>query len=209
MRKSIIILVTLLSTLSLFAQEAEKTETSAKFGMNFQAKLGYATLVHSDLVALQGTVNAGDMLFYYKFSDLTSISTGIGLLEYRANGTTAGESYSLNQTYLRIPIYMNFSLSIFEDALSDKLQAYSGIGFYANTLLEEEIQTLNGDLTSENQGWNGGYAFQVGMRFGISEDFNFGIGFETQSDFSAMKKKDTKRKLEGISTVNFQLIYNF
>lgn len=208
MRKFIII-VSLFSALSLCAQEAAITEAKPKFGINFQAKLGYASLVRSNNVDLQGTVNAGDMLFYYKFSDLTSISTGIGLLEYRANGTTAGESYSLSQTYLRIPVYMNFSLSIFEDALSNKLQAYTGIGFYANTLLEEEIQTLNENITNENQGWNGGYAFQVGMKFGVSEGFNFGIGFETQSDFSAMKKKDTKRKLEGISTINFQLIYNF
>lgn len=209
MKNSILILTILFSGLSLFGQEAEKAETKAKFGMSFQAKIGYATLASSGRVDLQGTANAGDMLIYYKISELTSISTGIGLLEYRANGTTAGESYSLDQTHLRIPLYMNFSMSLFEDALSDKLQAYAGIGFYANTLLEEEVKSLNASQTHKDQGWNGGYAFQVGMKFGISRDFNFGIGFETQSDFSAMKKNNTERKFEGISTVNFQLIYNF
>lgn len=209
MRKSFFVLILALCSFSVFGQQEQEDHSASKWGMNFQAKIGYATLVSTDVVELQGTVNAGDMLVYYKFSKLGSISTGVGLVDFKTNGTTAGETYSLEQSHLRIPLYVNFSMSIFEDALSDKLEAYAGIGFYANTLLKEEIKTLTANQESSNQGWNGGYGFQLGMKFGISEDFNFGIGFETQSDFASMKKNNVERKLEGTSTINFQIMYNF
>jgi opacity protein-like surface antigen len=131
------------------------------------------------------------------------------MMDFNANGVAAGEGYALQHTYLRIPLYINYSLNILEKQLDNKLSTYGGIGVYANTLLKEEIQTLDETFKNKNQGWNGGLGFNLGVRFGITENLNFGIGFESQSDFSKMKKDGVERKLETISTANFTFEYKF
>src|SRR5690625_304406 len=209
MKKNLFLLLALFCSLSLFAQNNQKEEDNSKFGMEFSAKLGYGTLEQPDMVDLLGAVNVGNMLFTYQLLENTSISTGIGLLEFQANGVSAGENYALDQMYLRIPLYLNLRLALFEEQLDNKLQAYAGGGVYANTLLTEKIQTLNGTHKNKNLGWNGGFGFEVGMKFEVSNNFIFGIGFESQSDLSSMKKNDVKRKLEKISTANFTLGFKF
>ncbi|MDY0090632.1 MAG: hypothetical protein RBR78_09730 [Flavobacteriaceae bacterium] len=209
MKKTVIILLTVLSSFLALAQETEDTKRKSEFGINFGGKLGFGTLVQSDMVNLQGSANGGDMVYYYQFPKGTSVSLGVGAMQFKANGVTAGESYSLDQMYLRIPLYINYSLSVFGEELDYKLKTYAGIGLYANTLLKEEIQTLGGTHKNKNQGWNGGYGFQLGLKFAVAKDFDFGIGFETQQDFSNMKKNGVKRKLEGVSTVNFTLGMKF
>src|SRR5690625_6560204 len=91
MKKNLFLLLALFCSLSLFAQNNQKEEDNSKFGMEFSAKLGYGTLVQPDMVDLLGAVNVGNMLFTYQLLENTSISTGIGLLEFQANGVSAGE----------------------------------------------------------------------------------------------------------------------
>lgn len=209
MKRNLLTLIVLFCSFSLFAQDNQKTEDNSKFGMQVSAKLGYGTLVQSGKVDLHGTVNSGNFLFTYQLPGGASLSTGIGLMEFQTNGVSAGENYSLDQRYLRIPLYIDFTLALFEEQLDNKLQAYAGGGLYANTLLTEKIQTLDGTHKNKNQGWNAGFGFEVGMKFKVANDFIFGIGFESQSDFSSMKKNEVKRKLERISTVNFSLGFKF
>lgn len=199
----------MVSSLVALAQESEDTQKQSELGLRINAKLGFATFSQSDMVKLQGDIEGGDLLFYYKLPSGTSFSTGVGLMDFRANGALSGESYFLTQRHLRIPFNVDYSLDLFEKHFDDKLQAYAGFGLYANTLLKEEIQTLGGTNKNKNQGWNGGYGFQLGIKFAISNDFNFGLGFETQNDFSKMKKNGVERKLEGVTTVNFTLGMKF
>ncbi len=209
MKQNVLLVLAIFCSFALYAQDEQETDSNSKFGMQFSAKLGYGTLVQPDMVDLHGTVNVGNMLYTYQLTVNTSISTGVEGLQFQTNGVSGGENYALDHMYLRIPLYLNLRLSLFEKQLDNKLQAYAGAGLYANSLLSEKIQTLNGTYKNKNQGWNGGFGFEVGVKFEVSNDFIFGIGFESQSDFSKMKKNDVKRKLEGISTVNFMLGFKF
>jgi opacity protein-like surface antigen len=98
---------------------------------------------------------------------------------------------------------------ILENQLDSRLSAYGGIGVYANTLLKEEIQTIDETFKNKNQGWNAGLGFNVGLRFGVAKNMNFGLGFESQSDITKMKKNGVERKLEEINTVNFSFEFKF
>lgn len=206
MKKTIFTLFVVLTTLAAKAQEEPK---KPELGFNLNGKIGYAKLIQNEMVNLNGSINSGDMLFFYRLPSGTSFSTGVGMISFNANGVTAGESYALEQTYLRIPLYINYSLTILEKQLDSKLLAYGGIGVYANSLLKEEIQTVDETFKNKNQGWNAGLGFNIGVRFGITENVNFGIGFESQSDFSKMKKNGVERKMEEINTVNFSFEYKF
>jgi|SRR5690625_3779107 len=208
MKKLLFFSLIFFSTFCLTAQTESETTKKAEFGFKLDAKIGYATLIQNDQVDLNGTVNAGDFLFFFAFPEGNSVSLGIEMLEFKANSVSAGEGFALDHQYLRIPLNYRYSLSILEDQLDDKLSVYAGAGLYANTLLREKIQTLEGTEKNKNQGWNTGFNFEVGIDIKVSRDINFGIGFQTQSDFSKMSKNDIKRKLEGITTVNFTIQFN-
>lgn len=206
MKKSIFTLFVVLSTFNAKAQEETK---KPELGFNLNAKIGYAKLIQNEMVNLNGSINSGDLLFFYRLPSGTTFSTGVGLMDFNANGVAGGEGYALEHTYLRIPLYINYSLSVLGEQLDNKLSTYGGIGVYANTLLKEEIQTLQETFKNKNQGWNGGLGFNLGVRFSVTENLNFGIGFESQSDFSKMKKDGVERKLETINTANFTFEYKF
>ncbi|HLS31812.1 MAG TPA: outer membrane beta-barrel protein [Flavobacteriaceae bacterium] len=209
MKKTVLILLALFSSACLMAQDEQETEKESEFGLRVGAKMGFATLVQSDMVDLQGSANGGEILFYYKMPSGTSFSLGIEDLQFKANGVAEGITYSLDQHHFRIPLKLKYTLGILEDQLDDKLQAYAGIGVYANTLWREKIQTLEETYRNKHQGWNAGYSIELGLVFEVYKDFNLGIGFETQNDFMDMKKDDVKRKLEGITTVKFTLDLKF
>lgn len=206
MKKVQLVLLFLLLAFSVNAQEEpRKTE----FGLNINGKIGFGKLIQNGMVNLNGSINSGDILFFYRLSSGTTISTGVGMLDFNANGVTSGESYSLKQSYLRIPVNLNYSLFILKNQLDSKLSAYGGIGIYASSLLKEEIQTIDETFKNKNQGWNAGLGFNVGLRFGVAKNMNFGIGFESQSDITKMKKDGVERKLEEINTVNFSFEFKF
>jgi len=208
MKKNVIALLALFTSVFAFAQEVE-TKTESELGIKIVGKIGFGTLETSNAVNLHGNVNAGDLLFYYSLPNGNSFSAGVGTLQFTANGASAGETYSLDQTYLRIPAYYNYSLSILKDQLDDKLQAYGGIGLYAQTLLKEEVKTTAATTKNKNQGWNAGLGFQLGLKFDVTHNLDFGLGIETQSDLTDMKKDKVERKLDKLSTVNFQLNFKF
>lgn len=206
MKKVQFTLLFLLFALGVTAQEETK---KAEFGITTSGKLGFGKLNQTGIVKLNGSINAADVLFFYKLSSRTTINGGIGLLDFNANGVTSGESYALKQSYFRIPVNLNYSFSVLEDQLDNKLSAYGGIGVYANSLFREEIQTIDETVKNKNQGWNAGLGFSVGLRFGVTKDMNLGVGFESQSDLTKMKKNGVERKLEEINTINFSFEFKF
>ena len=84
------------------------------------------------------------------------------------------------------------------------------VGFLSYQIMnKEEIQTIDQTFKNKNQGWNAGLGFNLGLRFGVTKDVNFGIGFESQSDITKIKKNGTERKLEEINTINFSFEFKF
>lgn len=200
MKKLVFTLVVMCSSLMVNGQESEKKAT---YGLISNAKLGFAKLKQSEMVRLNGTVNYGDVQFFYSLPSGVYFSGGIGLLEFNANGVIEGNSYALEQNHLRIPVYVGRSVSIFKEATNNKISVYGGVGIYANTLLKEEVQTLEKTVEDSNLGWNMGLGFNVGMLFEVGEGMSFGVGFDTQSDVTKMKQDGVSRRLENINTVSF------
>ncbi len=206
MKNLVLTMFVLLSTTLMIGQE---TENKHSYGFIANAKLGFAKLNQSGFVTINGNVNSGDIQFFYSLPSGTYFSTGIGLLEFNANGVSGGESFALEHSYLRIPLYINRSVPIFKDQANNKIHAFGGVGIYANTLLKEEIQTLTTTFKEKNMGWNIGLGFNVGLTFEVIDNMSFGLGFDTQSDLTKMKKNEVERKLETINTVNFIYKINF
>ena len=158
-------------------------------------------------VPLNGNINGGDLLISFPLGKKWDVSSGIGFFEYNANPTIAGNTASLKNSYLHIPLQFGSDFAIFnsENSQNQKIFFNVGLGLYANTLLKQELETVTGNSTAKNQGWNFGFSSQIGLKFLLTDALNIGIGLEGQSDFTKMKKDGAEQRIEQINAVYFKM----
>jgi hypothetical protein len=210
MKKQLIsVLVILISCTALAQSTPEKKESNLEFTVN--TKFGFAKLKQTGNVALNGNVNGADILFSLPLGKKWEIASGIGYFEYNANPTIAGNTASLKNTYLHIPLQFNNDFAIFnkENPENQKIFFTVGLGLYANSLIKQDLETVTGNSSAKNQGWNFGFSSQIGAKFVVSDAINIGLGFEGQSDFTKMKKDGNEQRIENINAVYFKLGFKF
>jgi len=199
-----------LISLSSFAQTTPETKES-KFSFAVNTKLGFARLKEKGSVTLNGNSNGGDLLVSYKLGKIWDITSGIGYMEYYANAAVAGNEIAIKNSYLHIPVQFNGDYVILknEETQNAKILFNIGVGVYARTLLKQEIETISGDTDTKNLGWNFGFSSQIGARFIITDQFNIGLGLESQNDLTDMKKDGREQKIENINALYFKLGLKF
>lgn len=202
-------LVILISYTALAQSTPEKKESKLEFTVN--TKFGFAKMKQTGYVPLNGNVNGGDILLSLPLGKKWDISSGIGYFEYNANPTIAGNTASLKNSYLHIPVQFNSDFAIFniENPESQKIFFNVGLGLYANTLLKQELETTSGNTATKNMGWNFGFSSQIGLKFVLTDAFNIGMGLEGQSDFSKMKKDGAEQRIEQINALYFKMGFKF
>ncbi|MEO5775388.1 MAG: acyloxyacyl hydrolase [Flavobacterium sp.] len=200
----------LLITLSATAQTTtDKKESPISFLAT--AKLGFAKISQDGNVDLNGNINGGDALVSFKLGKMWSLDTGVGFFEFDANPTIDGYNASLTNSYLQIPVRINADFSVFDKGSQENQKIFftAGFGVYANTLLKQELQTISGNSSAKNLGWNFGFSSQIGAKFLISDKMGFRLGLESQSDMSKMKKDDTEQKIKNINALYFGMEFKF
>lgn len=195
---------------SVMAQETTEKKDS-KFELAVNGKLGFARLKQSGIPALNGNLTGSDVLLAYKISPKWDLATGIGFYEFNANTIVAGNSASLKNSYLRIPLQFNGDYSLFKSDKnnSDKMFFTIGLGLYANTILKQELEAVTGNVEAKNLGWNFGLTTQVGAKFIVNDDINIAIGLESQSDMTKAKKDGGEQKIEQFNGMYFRLGFKF
>ncbi len=198
-----------LSGTAIAQETPEKKDSKLEFVVN--GKLGFARLKQSGNVPLNGNITGSDLLLSYQISPKWDIATGVGFYDFNANTTIAGNSVSLKNSYLRIPLQFNGDFSVFKNEKNgnDKIFFTVGVGLYANTLLKQEVEAVTGNFEDKNLGWNFGFSSQVGAKFVLSDALNIGIGLESQSDFTKMKKDGAEQRIEQFNGMYFKLGLTF
>jgi hypothetical protein len=191
---------------SAMAQETT-TKKDSKFEFAVNGKLGFARLKQTGNIPLNGNLTGSDVLLSYQISPKWYIASGIGFYEFNTNATSFGNSYSLKNSYLRIPVQFNGDYSLFNNDKSgnEKIFFTIGLGLYANALLKQEFEAINGSTEVKNFGWNIGFSSQVGAKFIINENINLAIGLESQSDITKSQKDDNDQKLEQFNGMYFRI----
>jgi len=210
MKKLILLpLVFLISHTALAQSTTEKKESNFEFEVN--SKFGFAKLKQTGSVPLNGNINGADILFSLPLGKKWNISTGIGYFEYNANPTIGGNTASLKNSYLHFPVQFNNDFAIFnkENTENQKIFFTVGLGLYANSLLKQELETVIGNSSAKNQGWNFGFSSQIGAKFILSDALTIGFGLEGQSDFSKMKKDGAEQRIEQINALYFKMGFKF
>lgn len=209
MKKQLFAVLVILITYTVSAQEAPKKEDS-KLEFSTTGKLGFARLKQSGNVPLNGNLTGSDVLISYQVSPRGYLSSGIGFYEFNANTIFAGNSASLKNSYLRIPVQFSGDFSIFgKEQPGQKVFFTLGAGLYANTLLRQEFESPTGNSDEKNLGWNFGFSSQVGAKFILSDALNIGIGIESQSDLTKTKKDGVEQRIEQYNGMYFKLGFTF
>lgn len=211
MKKQLLVTLVILISCTAVAQSTPEKEKESKFEFTVNTKLGFAKLKQTGSVPLNGNINGGDILFSLPLGKKWDIASGIGYFEYNANPTIDGNTASLKNSYLHIPVQFNSDFAIFntENPHNQKIFFNVGLGLYANTLLKQELETVTGNSTAKNQGWNFGFSSQIGLKFVLSDALNIGMGLEGQSDFTKMKKDGAEQHIEQINALYFKMGFTF
>jgi len=168
--------------------------------------LGTAKFKETGNVTLNGFMNGSDVLISKKITKKIDLSAGLGYFEFYGNRTLSGNTSSIKNTYFHIPLNLKSDINLFNDKPENQnVFLIIGLGLYANTQLKQEVETLDGNFSDKNLGWNFGFSSKIGIKFKVSDKLNLGIGYESQSDFSKMKKNDIARKIEGLNSIYFTL----
>lgn len=181
-----------------------------KFGFEITAKFGNGKLDIKDAVDFNGTYSAGDFLFVYRLGKAGILKSGVTLAEFNTNFTTLGESGSLKNSYLQIPLKYYFVTPLSNGAAGNtKIDFQFGLGVAANNLYKSEIELTTLSTTEKNIDWNFGAIFELGLDFSFAKYANFGIYYEAQSDLNRLNNNDSEQKLTGVNMVKFAYIINF
>lgn len=206
MKKTMVLALLLVGIGTATAQNGSEKKGS-KFEFQANGKLGFARLKQTNNVPLSGNVNGSDLLLAYKMSPKWSVATGVGILQFDANPTIAGNTASIRNSYLQIPVRFVGDYNLFHgtEPKDPKLFLTLGVGLYANTLLKQEVETVTGNTDTNNMGWNFGLSTGVGVKFILTDALNIGLGMENQSEFSKMKKNGVEQRIEQMNTLYLRL----
>jgi hypothetical protein len=214
MKKQILFLVLLFTTLSTIAQTttttaSDKKESKVAFLVN--SSLGFSQLKQDGNVTVNGSMTGADLLLNYNIAKQWSLASGVGLYEFNANTTIAGNNINIRNSYLRIPVQVNGNFGLFKSDTveNQKIFFVLGLGLYANTLLKQEIESTGGTNTERNRGWNFGISSQAGAKFILTDDLSLGLGLQSQNDLTKMKKDGVSQKLTQTNAFYFSLGFNF
>ena len=210
MKKNILISTFFLFCSSiLLAQTTDKDEANnSKIDFVVIPKMGFGRIFQSNQPSLNGFVNGGDILVSFKLNKSSFISTGIGYTEFNANQTIFGKAASLKNTYLHFPVNYTSNYTFFKSKTdSDKVLLSIGIGLYGNNLFKQEVETVDGNFSEKNVGWNIGFSTYLGIKFNVSDMMNIGVGMETNNDWTKIKKDGESQKMDNLTTLNLTLGY--
>lgn len=208
MKNQFLLIIFFISSNAVFAQKKNNVEgnTSNRFEIVITQKLGFAKLFETGNVPQNGFIDSRDALISIKSSKYSYLSTGLGYFVFNGNRNLNGNTTSLKNLYLHIPLNIKHDINIFKNKSENQNIFFSfGLGLYGNNLLYQETGTILGYNYDENLGWNFGISSQSGIKFNVSQIINFGIGYEIQSDFSKMKNNNIERKIESSNTIYFSL----
>lgn len=207
--KNIFTVILIFCFTSIFSQDAAEDKVK-KYGFEVTAKFGNSKLDLKDAVDLNGSFSAGDFLLVYRLNQNSILKSGVTFGEFNSNFTTSGETSSLKNTYLQIPLKYFYVTSLSNNAINNSnVNMLFGIGVNANHLLKSEIETFSSSLTDKSIGWNFGSSFEMGLDFSFSKYMNFGIFYEAMSDLSRIRKDDVNQKLVSTNLIKFSYILNF
>jgi len=60
----------------------------------------------------------------------------------------------------------------------NRIRIVTCFSFYLNTLIEEQLETIDDKIKNKKSNWNTGYSFSLGINLDVSKHFYFGIGYE-------------------------------
>ncbi len=192
-KEYLIIFYFLITSISLFAQENDKSKFS--YGINFG--IGSSTLENNQIGILNGNLVAIKLNVNYDFSDneMTKLKSGIHIVGFNSSFFNGSDQSRLKNEYLQIPFELSNRISLGKEA---KLNLIGAIGAYANLLLSSKILNLTNEINTKSGGINFGYNISMGTEYNISQNTSLNILLDIMNETNSIKKNGYEQKQTGI-----------
>jgi hypothetical protein len=202
-----ILLILFLSNHNLVPAQNENKQS--KLSLIANAGIGFASLENNNEPDYNLNIRTVELLLNYKFKDKKNgIATGIVFSELTGNGfNSIGNFYNTRNT-LKIPILFTNHKN-----LTENISMFSYIGPYAQTILKDEYQYLMNTRDKVYGGWNFGAQLGIGFMFKFYKNYNLGLSYFNQQDFSKIKTNKnagiTDRQKKETDTIGIIFLTNF
>lgn len=174
--------------LSLIAQEKKP---SSKFSIAAYSGIGYGKLSSTESPRYNMDYNGGDFLFNYRFAEEFSIGLGYGY--ERLSGTAFNQDgvFSRDMSLIKVPLVLSFD--IFS---TDKISMIGAVGVYGRNIQKDKKHFMTHTESVSYKNWAFGTQFNVGISYNVFDNFDLGVQFMNQSDFSKYKTKDRTQEIK-------------
>ncbi|WP_439152069.1 outer membrane beta-barrel protein [Winogradskyella sp.] len=207
--KSSVLFSVLFSIFIITNSSAQEEEDKAfeKYNISITTGIGYGKVENENQPNYDLNANIGELLFTYNLKENLGIATGVGYLQLSGNGFNTNGNFYHERDLIKIPLLLRANKNF-----GDKFNIYALIGFYGQTIVNEEFRYLNSLEKDVFGGWSFGLQSSFTFEYEISEDWSMGINIATQSDFN---KLDTKNDAsfedeQAITTLNtIGLLFKF
>jgi opacity protein-like surface antigen len=198
----LLLFIFLLSINLIQAQE----ENKSKFNILAYGGIGYGIVDNDNEPNYNLNSNNGEILLNYNLNQKFGIATGIGLNELTGNGFNSIGNFYHERTMVKIPLIATMSSNI-----SEKIRIVGNFGFYGQTIAKDEYRFLNNTQKDIYEGWNFGAQLGLGFVFNMFDNFNAGINYIGQSDFSKFESNNNvgindKQKMKNLSSIGIILM---
>jgi hypothetical protein len=204
MKKTVIIILLMVLSTKLSAQEDTKTISEKKTFFMLKSKIGFSELKINNktdgYTNVNGNVTGFELALSSKLSNKFRLEYGVGLSEFKANFINENEFINIKNQYIQVPVNLMYNHEINSNG-----SIIIGVGMYGNYLGKSDMGTV---FKGNNVGINFGYNIQLGANLKLSDSMDFRIMLEGLSDLSDIDKNQMiKVKQVNTALLSLNFIY--
>jgi opacity protein-like surface antigen len=194
----------ILISLSIQAQD----EKVSKF--SFLGNMGVGYCVVENEIGPNYNLNStqAEILLNYKVGQKIGVATGIGIDNLSGTAFNANGNFYHERSLIKIPLLFTGFIPI-----TEKFKFTEAIGFYGQTIINDEFHFLENTEKNIYGGWNFGFQLNFGFFYAISKKTSLGINIIGQSDLTKYEPKgeqrfNGKQKLNHSLAIGLALVYD-
>lgn len=203
MKKTGFILCYLLLSQFINAQEIE----DKIYHLNIMTSIGNGDLTNNQLGVFNGNysrfgLHLDTRIFKDSFLDDAFLSVGLGHSEFKSNLSVNNQSQRFKNSYIDLPIMINFKQNISPDK---KLVFLISGGISINYLYESNLQSLTNNQNFSSKGFNTGGVGRIGFEYLFSNVYYLGFAYHDYRDFNKIEKNGISNNLNNVNALNFSI----
>lgn len=207
MKNSLVCCLVFAFCIHTYSYAQDENNSFDKYNISITTGIGYGKVENKNQPNYDLNANIGELLFTYNFSETLGLASGLGYLQLSGNGFNSIGNFYHERDLIKIPLLLKANKN-----LGGKFNIYALIGFYGQTIVNEEYRYLTSVEKDIFGGWSFGFQGNFAFEYQLDNTWSMGVNIATQSDFNKLKTESDAsfNDEQAITTLNtIGLLFNF